>query len=85
MTCIILFATNLAQIYTVLHPNWPISKPLPSNADLPIAVEYQLHGERNSDIFRFQHHRETLEDPKLASVLWGLSFKNGKIICLRYL
>ncbi len=44
--------------------------------------EYQLHGEWNSDIFRFQCHRETLEDPKLASVLWGLCFKNGKTMCL---
>ncbi len=26
------------------------------------AVEYQLHREQNSDIFRFQRHRETLED-----------------------
>ncbi len=44
-----------------------------------MAVEYQLHGERNSDIFRFQRHRETLEDPKLASVLWGLCFKMEKL------
>ncbi len=29
---------------------------------------YRLHWERNSDIFRFQRHRETLEDLKLASV-----------------
>ncbi len=35
-----------------------------------MAVEYQLHGERNSDIFRFQLHRETLEDLKLALVLF---------------
>ncbi len=44
--------------------NWPIGKPLPSNIDEPIAVEYQLHWDQNSDIFRFQRHRETLEDPK---------------------
>ncbi len=50
-----------------------------------MAVEYQLHGERNSDIFRFQCHRETLEDPKLASVLWGLCFKKGKTMFLSYL
>ncbi len=59
--------------------------PLPSNADEPMAVEYQLHGEQNSDIFRFPRHRETLEDPKLALVLWGLCFRNGKIMCLWYL
>ncbi len=35
-----------------------------------MADEYQLHGEQNSDIFRFQRHRETLEDPKLSSVWW---------------
>ncbi len=51
---------------------WPIGKPLPSNADEPMAVEYQLHGERNSDICRFQRHRETLEDPKLA--FWAIYF-----------
>ncbi len=33
-----------------------------------MAVEYQLHGGRDSDIFRFQRQRETLEDPKLALV-----------------
>ncbi len=35
-----------------------------------MAVEYQLHGERNSDIFRFQCHRETLEEPEDAYILW---------------
>ncbi len=29
--------------------------------------------------------RETLEHPKLASVLWGLCFKNGKAMCGGYL
>ncbi len=43
-----------------------------------MAVEYQLHGERNSDIFRFQRHKESLEDPKFASVLWCLYDKNEK-------
>jgi len=32
----------------------------------------------NSDIFRFQRHRETSEDPKLA---WGLCFKHWKTMC----
>ncbi len=39
---------------------------------------------RSSDIFRSQRHRETLEDPKLASVLWGLCIKNVKAMCLGY-
>ncbi len=52
--------------------NWPIDKPLQSNADEPIAVEYQLHGEELGHL-RFQRHRETLEDVKLASVLVGNS------------
>ncbi len=43
-----------------------------------MAVEFQLHGEQTSDIFKFQRHRETLEDPKLALVLWGLCFKMEK-------
>ncbi len=47
------------------YHNWPIGKPLPSNADEPMAVEYQLLGDRNADIFRFQRHWETLEDTKL--------------------
>ncbi len=42
-----------------------------------MAVEYQLHGERNSDLFRFQRHRE-LGDPKLVSFLGGLYFKMNK-------
>ncbi len=58
-----------------------IGKPLPSNAYEPMAEEYQLYGNRNSDIFRFQHHRETLEDPKLSSVWWCLCYKNGKKRC----
>ncbi len=59
--------TKKTKIMTLFN-NWPIGKPLLSNADEPMAVEYQLHGERNSDIFRFQRHRETLEDPKRSSV-----------------
>ncbi len=43
-----------------------------------MAVEYQLHGEWNWDIFRFQCHRETLEGVKLPSVLWGLCLKKMK-------
>ncbi len=44
----------------------------------------------DSVIFRFQCYRETLEDAKLAYVLWSLCFKNGKndvpgILVTRYL
>ncbi len=35
--------------------------------------------DRNSDIFRFQRHRETLEDPKLASVFMGFMLQKWKI------
>ncbi len=62
--------------------NWPIGKPLPSNVDEPIAVEYQLHGDRNSDIFRLQRHRKALENREFSSVLWWLCRKNGKTMCL---
>ncbi len=62
--------------------NWPIGKPLPSNVDEPIAVEYQLHGDRNSNIFRFQRHRKALENHEFSSVLWWLCRKNGKTMCL---
>ncbi len=48
--------------------NLPIGKPLPSKADEPMAVEYQLHGEQNSDISMFNRHREILEYPKHSSV-----------------
>ncbi len=44
-----------------------------------MAVEYQLHGERNSDIFRFQLHWETLEDPKLASFYGVYASKMEKL------
>jgi len=42
-------------------------------AEKPMAVEYQLHGDRNTDMFRFM---ATLEDPKVSSVWWCLCYKN---------
>ncbi len=65
-----------------MRDNWPISKLLPSNADEPMAVQYQVHGKRSADILKFQHHRETLDDLKLASVWWCLWYKNEKTMCL---
>ncbi len=43
-----------------------------------MAVEYQLHRKRNSDIFRFLRHRETLEDLKHRGTWFSHSSCNCK-------
>ncbi len=62
------------NIYSYNH-NYSIGKPLPSNEDEPMAYEYELHGDRNSDIFICRRHRKTLKDPKLPFFFDGVYAK----------
>ncbi len=60
-----MFVSLLPEFYFKWLNNWPIVKPLPSNADEPEAVEYQLHMNWNSDIFRILHQFDGLYATKM--------------------
>ncbi len=42
--------------------NLLIAKPLPSNADEPVAVQFQLQGDQNSEIFRLQRFKTAVQN-----------------------